>query len=104
MGCIIMISLIAVMSIGTIVVACYVAGAQNESIRRCLDLKRTQDKLMTGELDVKTLADSQVLRLTHPMFTTVGVGGVGPAYFPSCYTLAIIDKELSRRRAQRSDT
>ncbi len=85
----------------SILLGFWVAGLQNSEISRCLKTKRLHDDLLTGKTEMRYLSDSQLLSLSRPKFTHVGVGGFGPYYNPSFLMYEMVTDELSRRRSNR---
>ena len=85
----------------SITVGCWAGSLQNVEIKRCMKLKKMSDTLLVGKLELKYITDSQLLSLSRPKFTHVGLGGIGPSYIPSFFIHELVMEELSRRRASR---
>lgn len=71
---------------------------QNSCVEDCFARMIKHDKVLCGELNVKDLPNSELLSLKSPLFTVVGMGGVGPRYQPSFDVFSLILDELRRRR------
>lgn len=84
--------------VSAIILGWSIASVQNSAISNCFKLREAQNGLLTGDLKIEDMTDFQLLSLRLPMFTHVGIGGVGPAYLPSFTVLCMVDEELSRRR------
>ncbi len=93
-----MVIIVTILSIGIIIFGWKIASVQNEAIEQCFEVKELADRLLTGELEMKYISNSQLLLLRRPIFTHVGMGGVGPSYLPSFAILEMVNEELSRRR------
>jgi len=74
---------------------------QNSIISNCLGSKRRHDSLLVGDLDIRDISDSELLSLRRPMFTHVGMGGIGPYYSPSFTVLRLVFDELESRRLKK---
>lgn len=75
-----------------------IARMQDSCIKDCLALVRQHDKVFCGELNVKDISSSELMALNRPMFTVVGMGGMGPRYEPSFDVFSLVIDELRRRR------
>ncbi len=93
---------VILISIGAIAfsiwLAYQLASAQNTAIDDCLGRKRKHDKLFCGELTLGRLSNSELILLSSPLPTHVGMGGIGPCYNPSFTVFTMILDELARRR------
>ena len=78
-----------------------IASFQNAIISDCLDRKRMHDKILVGELDFRYISDSELVGLSRPLWTHIGVGGIGPCYNPSFTVFCLVVDELTRRRSRR---
>lgn len=96
---IIIISVISI--VGVITLGIFIASCQNRIINDCLDRKRKHDKLLIGKLNVHNIPDSELISLSRPMFTHIGMGGLGPCYNPSFTVLCLVVDELTSRRSKR---
>ena len=77
------------------------ATTQNEAISRCFKMRKLHNDLLFGRSLIKDISDSELLSLSKPLFTHVGMGGIGPAYNPSFSVFEMIMKEIGRRRGLR---
>lgn len=77
------------------------ARTQNQLIDRCFELRGEHDDLLTGKLKPDCISGKDLIDLQRPMFTYVGLGGVGPMYNPMFAVREIASQELSHRRSQK---
>ena len=82
----------------SVIIAWFISSFQNKIIGDCLNRKRKHDKLLTGELYIQDISNTELIALSHPLWTHIGMGGVGPRYNPSFAVFCLIVDELSRRR------
>ena len=82
----------------SMVIALPIASIQNKTISNCFDRKRKHDKLLAGELNVQNISNSELIALSRPLFTCIGMGGIGPQYNPSFTVFSLICDELAHRR------
>lgn len=75
---------------------------QNKAISRCFRLRKLHNELLFGRKQFKDISDSELLSLSKPLFTHVGMGGIGPSYNPSFSVWEMITEEISRRRESRA--
>ena len=73
------------------------AKIQNHAIDICLDTKLLHNQLLTGVVKISDCTDKQLLRLKTPMFTHVGLGGIGPSFAADYSVLVMIIDELKSR-------
>ncbi len=99
---IVKIVLAVIFMIGLIVLGISIASCQNSLIDSCFRKRERHDKLLIGELTIKDISDFDLISLSRPMFTHIGMGGIGPHYNPSFTVLCLIDDELTRRRSNQS--
>lgn len=95
---IIIITLAVIFGILLIVFGIALASVQNSAINRCLDTKRLHNRLLVGDEKVSILTNDKLLSLKFPIYTHVGMGGVGPSYVPCFEIFQMVNKELSYRR------
>ena len=82
------------------VIAIWVTGIQSSEIDKCIELKRTHNRLLAGELKIKDIPNELLIRLRNPKFTHICIGGVGPFYICSFDVWNMVKEELLRRRSK----
>lgn len=82
----------------SLVIALPIASIQNKAISECFARRRRHNKLLIGELNIRDIPSSELIALSLPLFTHVGVGGQGPRYNPSFTVYCLLTDEMSRRR------
>lgn len=90
-----------IVGIGVLILGFSIARFQNEAIADCLNRKRRHDKILTGDLDVCRISDSELVSLCRPLLTHIGMGGIGPCYNPSFIVYCLLVDELTDRRSKK---
>lgn len=88
-------------SVGLIGLGIAIASCQNSMITHCFKIRKLHDDLLVGESGVSDIPNSKLLSLRSPIFTHVGMGGIGPHYRPSFEVFRMVCDELSQRRLQK---
>jgi len=97
-----MIIIAAILSIGVIIYLGWkLASLQNSVIDNCFKVRKLHNDIITGKIDMRYISDSELLSLKRPIFTHIGMGGIGPQYIPSFEVLRLVGEELCRRRFNR---
>lgn len=92
------IALIISILVGLIYLGWWIASIQNRTIDVCLGRMKKHNSILVGDLKVKDISNSDLVKLNRPLYTHVGMGGIGPCYNPSFTVYSLISDELSRRR------
>jgi len=92
-----------VLFIGVLYVSKKITDMMQVPIDEVFRLRGLETNVRTGEMALfanegEYVSSKDLILLQRPLFTVVGVGGVGPAYIPSLDIICITQAELERRR------
>lgn len=76
----------------------------NAAIARCLAIKDLHDDIACGAKKLPDISNIDLLSLSRPCFTIIGMGGIGPAYTPSISIWRLVQDELAKRRSVQTNT
>ena len=94
-------TMITIAAVGLSVACCvsyFVARLMDGGIRRCFHIRELHDKLLTGDCKIDDVSKPDLLSLRNPILTHVGIGGVGPSYWPSDEILCMVNSALEKMR------
>ena len=60
--------------------------------------RKLENSIRTGETKLNDVSSKDLIAIQSSLYTTVGVGGIGPAYLPSFDIYSLAQRELERRR------
>lgn len=83
----------------SILLGLVITRPMNAAISKCLAIKDLHDDVACGVKRLPDVSDTDLLSLSRPCFTVVGMGGVGPAYLPSFSIWRLVQDELLKRRS-----
>jgi hypothetical protein len=85
-----------------VIVGLLVGKMMNEPIERCFELKSLHNDILFGRKLLADLDDRTLFSLSKPLWTVVGMGGMGPRYTPDFSVFSLIQREIEARRESRS--